>query len=209
MAEDQEIESDHGAGAPIPSGAERAINDALEIAREALGMDAGYVAEFTEGEQVYRSLAGDADTFEMRADEGYPIDGTYCSRMVAGEIPNAVTDSAANAELRDLALTKLGEIGSYIGVPITFSDGRIYGSVCAVSHDAKPDLGDRDVLVLKAIAKLMGSELEREALGDENRRLTARIAELEAEVSELQAAVQAAEATGSDEFVDVRGWRPD
>jgi GAF domain-containing protein len=191
------------------SGADRVIAEALEIAREALGMDAGYVAEFTEDEQVYRNLTGNAGTFEMRQDEGFPIEGTYCRRMVAGEIPNVVSDSAATAEVRDLAITKLGEIGSYIGVPITFADGRIYGTVCAISHDARPELGDREVLVLKAIAKLMGSELEREAIGDENRKLASRVAELEGEIDELKGAVQAAEATGSDEFVDVRGWRPD
>lgn len=191
------------------SGAERAIREALEIAREALGMEAGYVAEFNEGEQVYRELAGDAESFEMRQDEGFPLDGTYCRRMVAGEIPNIVSDSGAEEKVRDLAITKLGEIGAYVGVPITFSDGRLYGTVCAISHDAKPDLADRDVLVLKAIAKLMGSELEREALGEENRKLGARISELEAEVGELQQAVQEAESTGSSEFVDVRGWRPD
>ena len=36
-----------------------------------------------------------------------------------------------------------------------------------------------------------------------------RVAELEEEIEELKGAVTAAEATGSDEFVDVRGWRPD
>jgi GAF domain-containing protein len=205
MAEEQKSES----GGEVPAGVERSIQEALEIAREALGMDAGYVAEFTEDEQVYRGLAGDAGSFEMREDEGFPIEGTYCRRMVTGEIPNVVADSAANEAVRDLAITKLGEIGSYVGVPITFSDGRIYGTVCTISHDARSDLSERDVLVLKAIAKLMGSELEREAVSDENRKLTGRVAELEAQIEELQAAVQAAEATGSDDFVDVRGWRPD
>jgi GAF domain-containing protein len=205
MSEEQKTESgDTGA-----AGAERVIQEALDIAREALGMDAGYVAEFTEDEQVYRRLAGDAGSFEMREDEGFPIEGTYCRRMVAGEIPNVVSDSAADEAVRDLAITKLGEIGSYVGVPITFSDGRIYGTVCTISHEAREDLSERDVLVLKAIAKLMGSELEREAMSDENRKLAARVAELEEQVEELQGAVQAAEATGSDDFVDVRGWRPD
>ncbi len=205
MAEEQQ---DGSAGGAEAGGVERSIHEALEIAREALGMDAGYVAQFSEGEQVYREVAGDADSFDIRLDEGVPLDGTYCKRMVAGDIPNVVADSAAEEQVRDLALTKIGEIGAYIGVPITFSDGRIYGTVCAVSHTDRSDLSERDVLVLRAIAKLMGSELERDAIGTENRKLSARVAELETEVGELQEAVQAAEATGAGEFVDVRGWRP-
>lgn len=191
-------------------GAEEAIREALEIAREALGMEAGYVAEFTGGEQVYREVAGDAGSFDIRRDEGYPLDGSYCQRMVVGDIGNVVADSSQEAAVRDLAITELGEIGAYIGVPITFSDGRVYGTVCAVSHESRSELSDRDVLVLKAIARLMGSELEREAAQTRNVELERRVGELEAEVAELREAVQAAEASGGGgDFVDARGWRPD
>lgn len=185
------------------------IQEALEIARQALDMEAGYVAEFSQGEQVYRAVAGDAESFDIRQDEGYPLDGSYCKRMVLGEIPNIVSDSAETEQVRDLAITKLGDIGAYIGVPITFSDGRVFGTVCAVSHEAQRELSDRDVLVLKAVARLMASELERESLQGENDALRTRLAEAEGEIAELRDAVQTAESTGSSEFVDVRGWRPD
>jgi GAF domain-containing protein len=196
---------------PSPgTGAEKAIREALEIAREALGMEAGYVAEFKDGEQVYREVAGDADSFEVLEDEGYPLDGSYCQRMVMGEIPNIVTDSASTEQVRDLAITKLGDIGAYIGVPITFSDGRVYGTLCGLSHDAREDLSDRDILVLKAVAKLMAAELEREAEASEKRKLEGRVGELEAELEEVKEALQAAETSGAGagEFLDAR-WRPD
>ena len=199
------------AGRPAGSGtgADAAIKEALEIARKALGMEAGYVAQFKDGEQVYREVAGDADSFEVLEDEGYPLDGSYCQRMVMGEIPNIVADSSATDEVRDLAITKISDIGAYIGVPITFSDGRVYGTLCGLSHDARDDLSERDVLVLKAVAKLMGSELERAAVEDEKRRLEGRVGELEHELEEVKVALQAAETTaGGNEFVDAR-WRPD
>jgi GAF domain-containing protein len=192
----------------LEQGAGSAIGEALEIARQALGMEAGYVTQFTEGEQVYRELAGDAGSFDMRLNEGYRLDGSYCLRMALGEIPNVVNDSAQEAGVRDLAITKLGDIGAYVGVPIYFSDGKVYGSVCTVSHEARPELGERDMLVLKAVARLIGAELERVATLRHNEELAARVAELEAEVAELRDAVQAAEASGGD-FVDARGWRPD
>src|SRR5688572_682440 len=113
---------------------------ALQLAREFLGMDVGYFTQFKGGEQTYRALAGDAASFGMAEDEGYPLDGTYCQRMVLGDIPSIVTDTSANKEVADLALTELGRIGAYAGVPIEFADGRLYGTLCTVSHEAKPDL---------------------------------------------------------------------
>lgn len=191
------------------TGAAKAIQEALEIAREALGMEAGYVAQFKDGEQIYREVAGDADSFEVLEDEGYSLDGSYCQRMVMGEIPNIVADSAQTEQVRDLAITKLGGIGAYIGVPITFSDGRVYGTLCGLSHEAREDLADRDVLVLKAVAKLMASELEREAQAVQKQKLEGRVGELEAELEEVKTALQAAEMSGGgNEFVDAR-WRPD
>jgi len=173
-------------------------------------MEAGYVAEFKDGEQVYREVAGDADSFEVLEDEGYDLEGSYCQRMVMGEIPNVVSDSASTEQVRDLAITKLSDIGAYIGVPITFSDGRVYGTLCGLSHSARDDLSDRDVLVLKAVARLMASELEREAVGEAKRKLEGRVGELEAELEEVKEALQASETSGSGggEFIDAR-WRPD
>jgi GAF domain-containing protein len=199
------------AGVPDPgTGAEKAIKEALEIAREALGMEAGYVAQFQDGEQVYREVAGDSESFEVMEDEGYPLDGSYCQRLVMGEIPNVVADSAETDAVKDLAITKLGDIGAYIGVPITFSDGRVYGTLCGLSHEKRDDLSERDVLVLKAVAKLMASELERAATDDQNRKLEGRVGELEAELEEVKEALQTAETsdTGGGEFIDAR-WRPD
>lgn len=187
-----------------------AIGEALDIARRALGMEAGYVTEFTRGEQVYRELSGDAGSFDMRLNEGYRLDGSYCMRMALGEIPNLITDTSAEAGVRDLAITQLGEIGAYVGVPIKFSDGRIFGSVCTVSHEPRPELRERDVLVLSAIARLIGAELERVETARRNLVLDGKIGELEAELEELRVALQAAESSaGGDGFVDARGWRPD
>jgi GAF domain-containing protein len=192
-----------------PAGVDAAIEEALDIARRALGMEAGYVTQFTADEQRYRAVAGDAESFSLRRDEGYPLDGTYCRRVVLGEIPNVVADAAVHPEVRDLAITRLGRIGAYIGVPITLSDGTVYGTVCAVDHEARPELADRDVLVLEAVARLLGAEIERAGLSEENAILRARVGGLETEIAELRAEVQAAAAEAGDGFVDARGWRPD
>src|SRR6266508_3872113 len=52
--------------------------------------------------------------------------------------------------------------GLQIGATIRFSDGRLYGSVCCLSHSANPSLRERDADFMTMIAALLGQELETE-----------------------------------------------
>jgi hypothetical protein len=59
----------------------------LELARRHLEMDLAFLAEFTDGKQVYRGLAGDAQSFGWEVHDGPPLSQTYCRLMTAGDIP--------------------------------------------------------------------------------------------------------------------------
>ncbi len=37
-----------------------------------------------------------------------------------------------------MPITEIADIGAFTSVPLQFSDGRLYGTLCAASHDAKP-----------------------------------------------------------------------
>ena len=73
------------------------IDHAIEIARKTLGMDLAYVTQYVDGEQVYRSIAGDGSTFGIGEDDGYPWEGTICHRMLDGRIPRSSTTSPRTA----------------------------------------------------------------------------------------------------------------
>jgi GAF domain-containing protein len=158
------------------------VAEMLDLAREALGVDAAYVTEFKDDEQVYRALAGDYESFGMAPDDGYPLEGSYCQRMVVGRIPSVVPDVGANAELAGLALTSLGDIGAYVGVPITLSDGRIWGTMCGVSHDASP-LDRRAEALMQILSRMAAAEIEREIGLEHQQLLERRIEELEAQLA--------------------------
>ena len=70
----------------------------LETAREHLGMDVTWLAEFTDGRMVFRDLDGERDFFGLDVGEGIPLEGSYCRRMVDGEIANLVPRRADRAE---------------------------------------------------------------------------------------------------------------
>lgn len=61
--------------------------------------------------------------------------------------------------LRVLRRTAAAGVGAYVGVPLRLSDGTLYGSLCAVSHEAQP-VNVRDAKVLTMLADLVVGDVE-------------------------------------------------
>lgn len=182
------------------------VERALEVARELLGMDIGYVARLDEeaGLQRYEAVNGDADGFGMHAGGAHALEGSYCRRMTLGAIDHLVPDVAADPELRDLELTRVAKIGAYVGVPITFSDGSLYGTICCASHDAAEQLGERDVAFMQVLARVVGAQVEQDRLRRENEDLRAQVQELRVEIDTARRDRAVAEIEDTDWFADLR-----
>ena len=145
------------------------IDRIVELACKHLEMDVAYVSAF-EGElQVLKVLSGDVESFGLTVGAATPLPDTYCSRMLAGEIPDVVPDVNAHDAIRTLPATEVAGIGSYIGVPLTLADGTLYGTFCCLSHHPQPDLGQRDARFLNLLADLLVDELEAEQVRDRQR----------------------------------------
>jgi GAF domain-containing protein len=146
------------------SSSDAIVERALNVARDVLGMDIGYLAQFVDGRQVYERVEGDGASFDIHSGDSYPLEASYCRRMTLGRIPHIVADSSQHEETRDLELTHLANIASYIGVPIELSDGTLYGSICCASHDPNHALDERDVQFMQVLARVVGGELENRGL---------------------------------------------
>jgi GAF domain-containing protein len=161
------------------------IRKALDLARELLGLEFSYITEFRGDEQLIQGVSGDRISFDMSPGDGYPLDGSYCQRMIAGSIPNVIPDTAANREVRDLAVTKLSAIRAYVGVPVYLYEEKLYGTLVAVSHQPHPELGARDVRMMELLSQIVTGALEEQRTERENQRLRDRIGGL---TDELDAA---------------------
>jgi GAF domain-containing protein len=159
----------------------------LKAAREHLGMDVAFASEFTRGEQVYRRIEGDGESFGLCEGEGIALEGTYCWRVVGGSLSNVVQDASNDVRVRDLDVTGDANIGSYVAVPLQFSDGRLYGTLCCLSHVPDPSLRDQDAEFMKVLARLMIEQLEREELESKNWRLRLRATGADALLAALEA----------------------
>jgi EAL domain-containing protein (putative c-di-GMP-specific phosphodiesterase class I) len=131
----------------------------LRLARRHLHMDVAFLAQFTDGEQTCRGLAGDAASFGWKVDHSVPISETYCRLMTSGKIPNAIPDTAAEPAVRNLSATVQAGIGSYVGVPVHLPDGSLYGSLCTVSRTSQP-VDEKDARFLQLLAELLAGEVQ-------------------------------------------------
>jgi EAL domain-containing protein (putative c-di-GMP-specific phosphodiesterase class I) len=138
------------------------IDDILEAAREYLDTDVAFVAEFSGGEQVFRHVAGDAALFRLSSELRAPLGWMYCKAMTDGVLSEAIPDTAADPIASTMDVTFEANIGSYVGVPVSLPDGRIWGSMACVSRRPDHSVGKRDVRFMRMLARIYAEQLERE-----------------------------------------------
>jgi EAL domain-containing protein (putative c-di-GMP-specific phosphodiesterase class I) len=162
----------------------------VRAARVHLGMELAFLSEFVGDTQFFRVVDGDAASFDIGEGATLAMEASYCPRMSRGDLPNAIPDLRADPLARDLPITSLADIGAYIGVPVRLADGRLYGTLCGLSHTRCPDLRDRDVRFLQVLAAVVADDLSRHAgRADERRRQVEDIARV-LSVSRLAMAFQ-------------------
>ena len=142
----------------------------LAAARLYVGMDAAYVVELCEGDEVWRRREPTSGPVAPAEGARIAVKDGYCGRTVDGSLPRLIPDTRQDARTLDSPLTREGDIGSYIGVPLRLSDGRIYGVLSCLSRAASPWLGQRDVDFMQTLADLLVSDLEHRELEEQERR---------------------------------------
>jgi hypothetical protein len=135
------------------------ITGALKLAHRETHMDVAVLGEVCEGREVVRYLAGDGGSFGLSPGASMPIEDTYCHRLLTGRLSNVVPDAHANEQVRDLEITRAARVGAYIGVPLTGLNARLY-VLCCLSHERRPQLGERDVLFLRDLGQAVLAALE-------------------------------------------------
>jgi GAF domain-containing protein len=132
---------------------------ALEAARERLHMDAAYVSTITPEVQRVDQVSGDTAALGFEAGTTLPLDETYCSRMLRGELPQLVPDTSAEPCVRDLAAT--ANIGAYVGMPIKLADGRLHGTLCCASGEPRATFGPDELHFMEVLAGIVAGEIDR------------------------------------------------
>jgi EAL domain-containing protein (putative c-di-GMP-specific phosphodiesterase class I) len=132
----------------------------MSLARRHLRLDVALVSRIGELGQEFEAVEGDAQAFGLAVGGSVPLEETYCDLMLRGQIPSVVPDAASDSRLAGLAATGPGGIGSYVGVPLRYSDGTLYGTFCCLGRDAQAHLTERDGEFLTMLAELLTDDLD-------------------------------------------------
>lgn len=107
------------------------------------------------------------------------LNRTYCQTIWRTGWPLIVEDSSQQPFYQRLPTTREYHIGSYIGVPLIYSDGRVYGTLCAQDPRPHPLTRHPEKLeLMQIIARFLISYIEREELTIQLREAEQRQAQL-------------------------------
>lgn len=132
----------------------RSLATLARSAREHLGMDVAFIAEFKDGHRVFRQVDTAPGTPGLAPGASDPLEATYCQRLVDGRLPLVIPDVRREPEAAQLPVTDRLGIGSYIGIPLNLDDGTLYGTFCVFGHAPSEGLGEREVGVLRFLGQL-------------------------------------------------------
>ncbi|GGC00366.1 sensor domain-containing phosphodiesterase [Cellulomonas carbonis] len=149
---------------PPEDGFGPSVQRLLRLLRTTVGMKIAWTSEFLGSEQVFRFVdaAPDAGAGVPRPGTALPLSGAYCSRVIDGTMPAAITDTSTDPSAVLLPVTFDMHIGSYLGVPLRSADGAVEGMLCAVSPSSSPSLSDADVTSARLIADVIDDIHRRE-----------------------------------------------
>lgn len=145
--------------APTP---ETVVDQILNRVREELDMDVAYLTEFGPDAQTIRRISQDRPGVAIEEGLEVLLNDSYCQRVVDGRFPSVIPDTREVPETRALRVTDEARIGAYVGVPVHFSDGRLYGTLCCASTNEQPSLAERDIAFMHVLSRMIGDIVERD-----------------------------------------------
>ena len=108
--------------------------------------------------------------------------GLYCETVIRTQNVLHVPDALADDDWKDNPDVKLNMV-SYLGLPISLPGGRPFGTIC-ILDDRRNDFNDTVRRLMRRFQAVVESQLEtlyaNQLLGDENKRLTDYLMELQA-----------------------------
>lgn len=157
----------------------------LTLIRSHLGVEVAWVSAFTADQQFIYAATGAIEAMNIPVGEGTDLQGSFCTRVVAGTLPDVIPDTRRQPVTRDLAVTRDLRIGSYAGAPWYRPDGTVAGMLCCVSRHPDPSLDQHTVKYMALIADLIGDHMssplaQQRRITADNRRTVAGVIDDEA-----------------------------
>ena len=132
----------------------------LTQVRRSLGMDVVFVSRFMDKERVFEVVSAEGEAASTVAPgRSDPLLDTYCQRIVDGRLPVIIPDTQNAPEAAALRITQVLNIRAYLSAPVVLANGQVFGTICCISHAARPDLREADAAAIAAVARAVAASL--------------------------------------------------
>lgn len=151
---------------PRVESARNSVRPLLALTRDLLDVDLVLLTEMHSGREEVRRAHGDWPGLDPETLPGrsLALEETFCKRLLEGTLPPYVGDVSADAEASQLRFARTFGVGAWIGTLLDSRGAELY-VLCCLAREAKPALGERDVLVLSTLATSLANQLDTTLLG--------------------------------------------
>ena len=148
---------DHGA---LPSTFESSCRSVLALLYERADFDLWMMTQ----------TVGDDWTVLYTENHGYDVEegavlrwsDSFCSRMVDGQGPRVAPESKDVPCYASAPISRQVNIGSYMGVPVRYADGSLFGTLCAIDPQSQPLSVQSELSLVELCSALLGNILTTE-----------------------------------------------
>jgi GAF domain-containing protein len=140
----------------------QALSTHLAAVREVLGMEVAFVSQL-HGERREFKVVSTSPEVHTQVQVGHSdrLLDTYCMYVLQGRLPPVIRDihnTTHRAAL--LPITQRLGIGCYVSAPILLPNGRMFGTLCCFSRQARLDLVDDDGQALAEVARAIAAAVD-------------------------------------------------
>lgn len=143
---------------PERSDTDLKVAELLKTAKDSLGLSLTFLSRM-DGELQHLEVVESSIPF-FRDGQTQPRATSLCQAILDGKLPSVIPNVAKLPEAKRLPAARFPHIRSYVSVPVTLSDGSLYGTFCAAGFTADNKLSKRDHALMEVLASAAATIVE-------------------------------------------------
>ncbi|MGY1825609.1 sensor domain-containing phosphodiesterase [Blastococcus sp. SYSU DS0541] len=147
---------------------EQQIADLLRTAKKSLRLSVAFLSRL-DGTTQHLEVVESSVPFLFQEGATQVQETTLCQAILDRKLPAVIPDLKDFPEAMRLPAARMPRIRSYVSVPVTLSDGTLYGTFCAAGLTSDKDLTKRDKALMDVLASAASVIIEPQ-VKEEHRR---------------------------------------
>lgn len=125
---------------------------------DAIPMGMWAVSRYDGSDQVYLHVADSG--YGHEPGHTVPWEDTFCMRMASGDAPQIAPDAMSEEVFAKARLALDFPVGAYVGIPLRWSDGELFGTLCGIDPERKPESLGSQAPLLTLLGAMLSSVLQ-------------------------------------------------